>query len=88
MVVEIKAFNYEAGFLQHKTDAVFPDWTAALQMANTVWENNAEAVSITETKFASGIMQVSVASKQRIVYQITEVNDAKKQPAQTSIFGD
>jgi hypothetical protein len=69
----------------HKSEYV-PDWQTAFAMANTIWENADDAVGITTTVFASGINQVSVACKRRIVFQITEVDERKKKPVQKSIF--
>lgn len=88
MLVRINKFDYALQQLVHACDAAFDTWQDAKNMCERIWKQTPESVSITETTFTSGIKQCSVAKKQRIVYQITEVNDTKKQPAQTSIFGD
>lgn len=87
MVVRINKFDYAMQKLVHACDAAFETWQDAKNMCERIWEQTPESASITETQFASGIKQCSVATKHRIIYQITEVNEAKKQPAQISIFG-
>lgn len=85
MQVQVSRYHSGINEMVHKNE-IMPNWQAAEAMATTIWENSDDAVGITKTVFASGIHQISVACKRRIVFQITEVDEHKKQPVQKSIF--
>jgi hypothetical protein len=87
MVVRINKFDYTLNKLVYATEACYATWQEAKQMCERVFKMQEDAVSITETNFASGLKQCSVATKRCIIYQITEADENKKQPVQTSIFG-
>lgn len=88
MVVRINKFDYALQQLVYATEACYQTWEEVKDMCERMFNTYPDAVCITETKFASGIMQCSVSTKQRIIYQVTEVNEKKQQPLQTSILGN